>query len=362
MPQFYSLKLDNKEYTHDSGIVAEISYEEHRDKARITTLQVSMLDPNWDLFGKIKDPAFSIVPVELSLAKAGQTREQKVKVFEGKVTALSVGYPDRRVLTVTAHDKSIDARRQKSYKVFKGKHGVHVAEAIAKQYDLEIDTSNIVAELSKMKPREVDIGIGPWLSDWDHMTRALAAHGFTAHVKGKKLIISESPSVRYPDIFYKDQFPVVSLNVTVNHVRGPGHGGDVSGTTWMDGQGTSRALKGADAKEGSKEKAGARTHRRPVGGAATSTTGSHTEDLDGAKPENVVKYLRQRKDQAQMVLLASPDLTVMNNAKLSGWGAKVDGTWFLESVKHMVSGDTGAMTHVSMLRGTSQGAKNGASL
>lgn len=362
MPQAYSLKLDGKEYTHDSGLIAQISYEEHRDKKRVTTLQAEFLDPQWALFGKIKDPAFSNVPVELYLSKAGQTREQKIKVFDGKLTALAVGYPDRRTLTVTAHDKSIDARRQKTFKVFKGKHGVHIAESIAKAYDLEIDASDITSLLGNIKTREVDIGLGPNLSDWDHMVRALAADGFTAHVRHSKLIISQSPSVRYATTFYRDRFPVVSLNVTVNHVRGPGKGGDVRGTTWMDGQGTAKAVKGSDAKEAAKESAGSRTHRRPIGGAATSTAGAHSEDLDGNKPENTVAYLRKRKDQAQMVLLASPDLTVMNNVMLSGWGGKVDGTWFLETVRHQVSGDGGAMTTVGMMRGASSGAKKGANL
>ncbi len=114
MGSAYRLEIDGKAYTHESGVVARIECEETRDKHSLTTLTAELIDPDWSLFGKIKDPCFTNVPVLLSLAKAGDTRTQLQNVFDGKVTTLAVGYPERRTLTITAHDKSIDARRKKA--------------------------------------------------------------------------------------------------------------------------------------------------------------------------------------------------------------------------------------------------------
>lgn len=360
----YKLVVDGAEYTHESTTVARIESEETRDKHSITTLTAELIDPAWDIFSKVKDPAFDDVPIKLYLAKAGEARSQQVLVFDGKLTTMAVGYPERRTLTITAHDRSIDARRQKSFKTFKGKTSLQVAESIAKAYGFSFDTSQVSSILAGLVAREVDIGLNPHLSDWDHVQRALAADGMVAHVKGKKLYVTQAPSVLYGTTFTKDRFPVISLNVTIQHVRGPGGQGDVRGSVFMDGKGTLQALKGADAKAGAKEKAEARTGRRPIGGAATSSNkATHIEDLDGNKPEKVVAFLRKRKDSAQLVTLPCPDLSILNNVKLSGWGGKVDGTWFVESVKNtIVGGDGSAVTTVGIMRGASPGAKKGAQL
>ncbi len=364
MGSAYRLEIDGTAYTHESGVVARIESEETRDKHSLTTLTAELLDPDWSLFGKIKDPCFTNVPVKLSLAKAGDTRSQLQNVFDGKVTTLAVGYPDRRALVITAHDKSIDARRKKSLNTFKGKTSVQVAQAIARNYDFEVDTSQISANLSKLVARSVDIGYNPRHSDWDHLQRALSADGFVAHCKGRKLWITQAPSVAYGTVFYKDRFPVISLNVTIAHVGRPGGQGDIRGAIAFEGKGTQTALKGADAKEAAKEKASAKTGRMGVAGAATKSGNMPSiEDIDGNKPEYIVDYLRKRKDSAQLVILPAPDLSVLNNVSMRGWGGKVDGTWFVESVKHtVVGGDASSVTAVGLMRGASPGAKKGASL
>lgn len=361
----YKLVVDGTEYTNDSGVVARIESEERREHHAITTLTAELIDPKWDIFSKVKDPAFDNIVVKLYLAKAGDARSQQVLVFDGKLTTMAVGYPERRTLWLTAHDNSIDARRQKSFKTFKGKNSVQVAKSIASLYSFAFDTSQVTDSLANLILREVDMGLNPNLSDWDHLQRALAADGMVAHVKGTKLYVTQAPSVVYATTFSRDRFPVISLNVTVQHVRGPGAQGDVKGSTVaFDGKGTQRAIKGADAKAADKEKASSRTGRRPIGGAATtSNNATHIEDLDGNKPEKVVDFLRKRKDSAQLVLLPTPDLSVLNNVRLSDWGGKVDGTWFVEGVKStIVGGDGSATTTVSLMRGASPGAKKGAKL
>lgn len=365
----YRLVVDGKEYTHASGVVIKIDCEERREKSAITTLTAELLDPEWhdskSIFAQTKDPAFTEVPVKLYLAKAGESRADQVLVFDGKLTTMAVGYPERRVLTLTAHDKSIDARRKKTLNTFKGKNAVQVAQAIARGYGFTVDTSQVDDLIAGLVVREIDNGLTPNLSDWDHLQRALSADGFVAVVRGTKLHVIRAPSVVYATTMERGKFPVTSLNVTIQHVRGPGKQGDVRGSgAWMDSTGTSRAVKGTDAKAADKENAPARTGRAPIAGAATKSGGMPSiEDIDGNKPDAVVKYLRQRKDAAQLTLMAAPDLTVLNSVKLKGWGGKVDGTWFVEAVRNSIVGDgSSALTNVSLVRGASDGAKKGALL
>lgn len=365
----YKLVVDGTEYTNASGVVARIESEERREKHSITTLTAELLDPEWhaagSAFGKIKDPAFSNVPVKLYLAKAGEARANQVLVFDGKLTTIGVGYPERRSLTLVAHDESIDARRRKSMRVFKGKNAVQVAQAIAREYGFKVDTSQVDELIAGLVVREVDSGITPSLSDWDHLQRSLSADGFVAAVKGKTIHVTRAPSVAYATTFHRGRFPVISLNVSIQHVRGPGKQGDVrTSNVFFDGASTDKALRGTDAKRGDKEQAEARTGRRPVGGAAHSSDAkSHAEDMDGSNPKHTVEWLRKRKDSAQLTIYPAPDLSVLNNVRLADFGAKVDGTWFVESVKHTIAGgDANAVTAVGLVRGASPGALKGAQL
>lgn len=360
----YRLVVDGKDYTPESGVVVSIATEESRERRAISVLTAELLDPNWSsngsIFAKTKDPAFDNVPIKLYLSKAGEARTQQQVVFDGKLTTMAVGYPERKTLTLTCHDNSIDARRNKTLKAFGNKTGVQVAEAIAKRYGFEIDTTQIASNLAKLTQRRMDLGYNPKLSDWDHLQRALAADGFVAHVKGKKLHVTQAPSVVYGTVFYRDRFPVVSLNVTIQHVRGPGGQGDVRGAVFMDGRGTQAARRDAEAK---REKSTAQTGRMSVAGAATKSGNTQAiEDIDGNKPEAVVEYLRKRKDAAQLTILAAPDLSVINNVQLRDWGGKVDGTWFCETVRHTIAGEGSALTIAGLMRGASQGAKKGAGL
>ncbi len=357
----YKLVVGDREYTHADGVIARIESEERREKHSVCVLSAEFLDPQWDLFGKTPDPAFSNVDVKLYLAKAGEARSQQVLCFDGKVTTLAVGYPDRRALTITAHDKSVDARRNKTLQVFKNKSSAQIAEAMCKVYGWELDTRQVASEIARLVTRRVDLGFNPKLNDWDHMQRALAADGLVAHMRGKKVYVTRAPSVQYGTIFNKDQFPVVSLNVTIQHVRGPGGQGDVKGNVYMDGRGTQQALSGSHAKDAAKEKATARTGRMTVAGASTRSGNIPAiEDIAGNKPEFIVDYLRKRKDAAQLVILSAPDFSLLNNARLQGWGGKVDGTWFAESVKHAIAGDGPAQTTIGLMRGASDAAKKGA--
>lgn len=365
MPIAYKLTVDGKSYGPESGVVARIECEERREKNSITTLTAEFIDPEWKMFGEIKDPAFTEVPVELHLQKAGEARAAQTLCFQGKVTTLSVGYPDRRTLIITAHDKSIDMRRRKTLNTFKGKTSVQVASAIARAYDFEMDTSQIADLIPGLVLREVDSGVTPNLTDWDHLQRSLSADGFVAVMRKNKIHVTRAPSVAYGAMFHKDQFPVISFNVSVQHVRGPGKQGDVHSSVWMEGSGERRAIQGAqDKKRADKEKADSRTPRRPVAGAEHSTsTKSHAEDDKGSNPAATVEQLRKRKDSAQLIIFPAPDLSVLNNVRLADWGAKVDGTWFVESVKHVVEGgDSSAVTAVGLVRGASPGALKGAQL
>lgn len=364
MSSAYKLTVDGKSYGPESGVVARIEVEERREKHAITTLVAEFIDPEWKMFGEFKDPAFTEVPVELYLQKAGEARSAQTLCFQGKVTTLAAGYPDRRTLVITAHDKSIDLRRRKTLGLFKNKNAVQVAKAIATSYGFEVDTSQVDDLIAGLVLREIDSGITPNLSDWDHLQRALSADGFVAVVRGKKLHVIRAPSVAYGTTFHRDKYPVISFNVTIQHVRGPGKQGDVRGTVYMEGTGTQRAIRDAqDKKRADKEKADARTPRRPIAGPEkSSSTKSHAEDVKGSDPASVVEQLRKRKDSAQLVIFPAPDLSVLNNVRLADWGAKVDGTWFVESVKHVIAADSSAVTALGLVRGASPGALKGAQL
>lgn len=350
--------------TDDSHQLLQIDCELKTDGKRVSYLTCGIADPGWILFGKLPDPAFANVPVKLYMAKPGSEQSITHLVFEGKVTSFQAGYPGPETLTMVAHDLSIDARRQAKYRTYRNVSSVQLCRLIAKDYGYDVDAS-LLGDVSIVQ-RAIDMGVQPTegsaLSDWDHMRRSLASDGLQLYVKGSKIIIQQSQDTNYPAKFIRGEPPVITLSVNVNHIRGPGKGGDNTLIPFQ-GPGDVQALKGNQLLLGAKEQSKQRTHRRPVGGANVSTTGAHSEDTTGTQWKNLVTSLKRRKDTAQLTCFPIPDFDPRYRPVLEGWGAKVDGIWFTESVKHvLLPGGAGSTTMISIMRGPSPGSTKIANL
>jgi phage protein D len=96
-----------------------------------------------------------------------------------------------------------------------------------------------------------------------------------------------------------------------------------------------------------------------VGGASTSTSGAHTEDLQGTSWTNKSTGLRRRKDELVMVSTVINDLRLEHTPSFAGWGAKVDGQWFVDTIKHTLVGAEFATTSLQCKRGPSPGSDKG---
>lgn len=336
-----------------------------KDKRRLSVCTLRIHDPSWStkpvqsLFNALPDPAWSDVPVKVWLAPQGAPRSPTVLVFDGKMTSLQPAFPAPTILTVVATDRSVDARKEAKLRTFANKSSTQIAAAIAKDYgyELDVDTGDV-----SPKQRTHDLGFGGsvgagTLSDWDHLVRALAADGLEVWMRGKTVVVRRTQSNAYPTPFRHGDPGVVFVPM-IEHVRGPGKGGDVKTTVALEDKGTKQAVTGAAATSKAAEAASARTHRQPVSGPLTSTTGAHAEDIPVSWTNAATQFSR-RKDTGTLTLLPTPDLDMTHVLSLEGWGGKCDGPWFPETIKHTIVGDR-ASTVVSVHRKGSASAASAA--
>jgi phage protein D len=330
-------------------VVTTLSVELKWDHKKVSNAQVELYDKDWVIFNLLPDPAFADIPMRIYMAKAGDQSSISVLIFEGKVTSLQAGFPGPTHVTVAALDKSVDARRQSKYRTFRNKNSVQIAKEIATDYGFTVET---VDDVSFIQSREVDIGAE--LTDWEHLCRALSSDGLMAVMDGTKLKIALRSSKNYGSVFQKGEHPVIALEVNVNHVRGSGEGGDVKNNIgWQDGK-TIKAVTDA-ASDNVKAKAGKVTHRIPVR-AAYDDQDAHILSMKGSAYANDVARLRRRKDDASLNCYAVPDVTLFDYIELKGWGTKVDGIWFIETIKHGWLGADTPTTTMSLIRSKSHGA------
>lgn len=344
-------------FTADTGNVSTIETSLKRDQKRCSYLHAVIVDPGWTIFGALPDPAFANVPVRLYLGPDDSSSPPTTLVFDGKVTLFEAGYPEFESLTIEAHDNTIDLRRQKKYRTFKKKTSVQIAQAICKDYGITVTQDELIT-LTQLRT----ITIGMEISDWDHLCRELNFDGLEVYTKGKTLHIRLAANQVYATTFHKDSAPVVSLKARIPHVSGPGEGGDKKGAIALENAGTYAAAKGGDKTIDDKQGASERTHRRPVGAPAATSTGSHSEDPGNQGWTNNVVKSKRRKDELTLVCTVIDDIGLQHKAKLAGWGSKIDGEWFIDSIKHVLVGNSYGNTTLDLRRALSSGAAKSANL
>lgn len=334
-------------WTADSETVQSIELDLRKESKKISTLNVRLWDPRdglrmWPIYNALPDPSFSNVPCKLSLADP--VTDKFTTVFDGKVSSLQAGYPGPSHTSVVAHDKSLDARLQARYKTYKNKTSVQIAKQIAQDYGLDVDVSALTGLI--LTQRAIDVGMSTMglgaFRDWDHLTRALAVDGLELYIKGSKIYVQQSASTVYPTTYSPDDGNVISLEVTTNHVSGPGSGGQNKTPIPGGNKGSQNSATGSVAQEAIRQGSVAVTHRKPPQGASKDASGAHTESV-GTLTENAAQR-RKRKDRATLILRLTPDIGMQHLIKLSGWGLKIDGNWYLESVQHSIAGGAGTTT------------------
>lgn len=336
-------------WTPESEVVETIDCELRKEHRFISTLTVRLWDKRdgqkiWPIFNALPDPAFSNVPIQLYLSKPGEGQAASKLVFDGKVGSLQPGYPGDSHLTIVAHDNSIAARLKASYKTFKNRTSVQLAQQIAQTYGLQVDLSELGS--AELKQRLIDIGANPGgFSDWAQVTRALRVDGLELYMnmKSGKLVVRKIAQLTYPTTFTPDDGNVISLEAQVNHVHGPG-GGGVSRTPTPGGnRGVQVSATGSVAQEGSAEGSIGTTHRVPAQGPKTGSSGAHTESIGDLKGPS--EQRRRRKDTLSLTLRLTPDIDMRHIIAIKGWGQKLDGKWYPESIRHnLVSGSHGQTT------------------
>lgn len=348
----------SKIYTQSDQAVQSISVELKKEKGRLSYLEAAIRDPDLAAFGQLPDIAFFDVPTTLDIVQPGST-SIPVRAFDGKMTFLDGSWPEMDT-QVVAHDKSIDMRRRAKNRTFHNRTSVQILQQIAAEYGLTVDSTSLGDV--KLAIRSISIGHpsseDDSMSDWLHALREIEADGLTVHTRGATIYVQQYPTNIYPTTFRPGDGKVIGLKVRISHVRGPGDLGNKTAHVAWDHSGSEKAVSGAAATEATSEKGGdARTHRRPVGGQASTNKGAHTEDVSGTKWENVVTKSRGRKDELTLTLQPTPSLYLTHLVPLSGWGGKIDGNWEVVSIRHLVVPSEGqqSTTTVSLTRGTSKG-------
>ena len=346
--------------TESDNAVQSISVELKKEKGRCSYMTVLLADPEFKFFSRLPDIAFFDVPIKLYALRSGGGTVPTL-VFDGTLTSYHASVGALSTLQLVAHDKTIAARKVSKVRTFSGKTSVQIAQKIASEYGLTIDVSS-VSQLATAQ-RAIDFGIAAtgekYMSDWDHVVKALAADGLVVFVKGSKFVVHTASTDVYATTFKPNDGLFWKLDVTINHVRGPGAGGNTKSPATMDHKGTEKAVSGADASEAAKQSGGeGATHRRPVGGPASKTGGAHTEDIDGTKWKNTVTHARNRKDEAVLTTALIPDLYLTNLVALSGFGAKIDRNWEIETIRHDIIPAGASITTTTMHSPTSKGAQN----
>jgi len=340
------------EFTPDTENVISIDLELKKDKHRISFCHAKIYDPKWAIFNSLPDCAFSDVPVKLYLGQPGNATALTNLAFEGKVTEYATGYPGPDTLTIVAHDKTIDMRRQKKYRSFRNLTSLQLAQQVTKEYGFDLEISR-----GAITPTLKDFAFGAGLSDWAMVARALYADGLEMYTKGSKIVIRQMASTVYPITFQRGGPLNSKLEVKISHVV---DGGDKRAGPSMEKVGDVEAILSKFRDEATREKAGDRTHRTPVTGSEMTATGAHSEESGIKNWTNKSAQLRNRKDTATLIVNALPDIGLHHLANLDGWGAKVDGHWTINSIHHMISGQDWSTTILELMRGPSKAADKSA--
>lgn len=347
-------------YTADSNIVETIDLELRKEHKAISTLNVRLWDPRdggkmFPIFNALPDPGFADVGVKLYLSKAGESQAASKLVFDGKLGSLQPGYPGPSHTSLVAHDRSLGARLQASYKTFKNRTSVDLAKAISQAYGMTIDVSELGSLV--LSQRLIDMGASTVgrgaFSDWAHLTRALAVDGLELYVKGKTIYVRQTAQITYPTAFTPDDETVISFDAQINHVHGPGAGGPSKVPVPAGNKGSNLSASGSIAQEGIAEGSIATTHRVPVQGPKSTVTGAHTEGTGDLVGPSVQR--RRRKDTVSLTVRLSPDIDMRHLIQLKGWGQKIDGTWYIESIHHSLVGSSAGTTALTLTTHPSSG-------
>lgn len=344
--------------TPESGVVEEIVITLQKEGKRISSATIQVADPKsngtyWPLANSLPDPAFADVPVRVYLAKPNEGQSASKLVFDGKAWSYQMGYPGPSHTSIVAHDRSIDMRLRAVYRTFRNKTSVGIATAIAQEYGYTIDQSELADAVTTA--RALDIGAGGVgygaLSDWHHITRALAVDGIELYTEGKAIKVRKSAQLIYPQTFKPDDGTTISLEAMIMHVFSPGHAGQAKTALPGGSKGTIQSTIGAAKQVTDAQKADATMHRYPPQGSASNNNGAHTESV-GSQAGPAGQH-RKRKDEATLTVRLLPDIQLRHLINLSGWGGKVDGLWNVLSVKHAVAGNGPALSVVTLHRGPS---------
>lgn len=344
--------------TPESNLVQEVVITLQKEGKRISSATIQVADPKkngqyWPLFNTLPDPAFADVPVRIYLSKPNDGQAASKLVFDGKAWSYQAGYPGPSHTTIVAHDRSMDLRLRAVYRTFRNKTSVGVAQAIAQEYGFTIDQSELADAITTQRALEIGaggVGYGA-LSDWHHITRALAVDGLELYTQGKTIKVRKSAQTIYPQTFKPDDGTTVSLEAMIMHVFSPGGAGQSKTALPAGSKGTIQSTTGAAKAVTDDQKADATMHRYPPQGAASSNKGTHTESV--GSQIGPASQMRKRKDEATLTIRLLPDIQLRHIINLSGWGGKVDGLWNVQTVKHAIAGNGPALSVLTLHRGPS---------
>ena len=343
-------------FSPDSENVIGIDVDLRKEGRMISTATMRIQDPRvsgqWHpIFTSMPDPAFVDIPFQVYVSKPSEGQTSSKLVFDGKLTSLQPAYPAPSQLTFVAHDRSIDARLQASYDTFKNKRSSDIAQIIAQRYGWTVDASDLVGIVLTQRLTWMAMGgVGTGaLSDWHHLTRALAVDGLELYVgTNKTLKIRKSSSLVYPHTFRPDDDQIISFEPTINHVGGPGMAGQSKMPVPGGNKGTALSTTGTNKGETDSANADATTHRSHPQGPASNANGSHTEST--GNDSGPAFQRRKRKDEAVLVTRALPDLGLKHILPFAGWGGKIDGNWHIAGIRFAVPGAGDALSHINLTR------------
>lgn len=371
MSQYYRIEIDQPrtstlaastfKFTPQSEVVISADINLSKESKRISTLTIKLRDPRnngqmWPLCNSLPDPAFLDVPIRFYLSKPGESQAASKLIFDGKMTSLQPGWPAPSLLTIVGHDRSLDLRIQANYRTFKNKTSTQLASAIASAYGYTVDTSQLGSIV--LTQRLIDMGLSGigrgTFSDWNHITRALAVDGLELYVKGKVIAIRQSAQTAYPYTFKPDDGVVCDFQPTINHVSGPGAGGQSKVPQPGGNKGTQLSSTADKKRETDAERGDATTHRTKPQGPASTSTAAHTEST--GNNSGPTTQSRKRKDEASLTISALPDLGLQHTVTMGGWGRKFDGSWHVVDMSFQVAGSGPTLQRLRLSRAPQSGA------
>lgn len=353
MSQYYRIEIDQPKtsstaaktlkFTPQDEVVVDASINLCKEAKRISNLTVKIRDPRaggtmWPLANALPDHTFVDIPIRCYLSKPNESQAASKLIFDGKVTSLQPGWPAPSIVTIVGHDRSYDLRIQANYHTIKNKTSVQLAQSISSAYGYTVDTSQLGS--IALTQRLIDMGLSGTgrgtFSDWNHIARALYVDGLELYVKGKNIYVRKSAQTAYPATFRPDDGTVITFQPTINHVGGPGTGGQSKVPQPGGNKGTNLSATGNAKKETDAEKADATTHRTTPQGPAATSTGAHTEST-GNNSGSAAQH-RKRKDEAELTIRALPDLGLQHIVVMGGWGKKFDGNWHIVDMNFQIAG------------------------